>query len=318
MTDQLNPEDPALTPEVLAIQQWIRDDAPISIKMIITPKLISALADRLQEARTEGRRSGEAVVVTDDIVREAMRDAWNEISSDTGCHPLDIERGAKGHLVFRANHWSDFTAARIRAILLRDDSTAHDAGWIAPPVEAKPAEGVREAVATPAEALERLDVADGLCRWACVSMTDKERYYREVGAFWDVVGFLRRLRDESALPEPVAWRYRWMDAMYGELSDWDVAPSRDAAVALAGKHGEVAPLYAHPATGTDELPGDVVRLVKALEPLRKAAGLYDDEPNAGARPAHGRGLITVGLLREIRAALAPFADRVGGEEETGQ
>lgn len=51
------------------------------------------------------------------------------------------------------------------------------------------------ALNTPQEALERLDVAEGLCRWACVSMIDKDRYYREVGAFWDVVGYLRQLRD---------------------------------------------------------------------------------------------------------------------------
>lgn len=43
-----------LSPEVLAIHQWIRDDAPVTIQMTITPKLISALAERLQLARAEG------------------------------------------------------------------------------------------------------------------------------------------------------------------------------------------------------------------------------------------------------------------------
>jgi len=43
-----------LSPEVLAIHQWIRDDAPVTIQMTITPKLISALAERLQLARSKG------------------------------------------------------------------------------------------------------------------------------------------------------------------------------------------------------------------------------------------------------------------------
>lgn len=49
MTDEVKPE-------VLAIHQWIRDDAPVSMKMTITPKLIAALVDRLDAARNEGRR----------------------------------------------------------------------------------------------------------------------------------------------------------------------------------------------------------------------------------------------------------------------
>lgn len=46
-----------LKPEVLAIHQWIRDDAPVSMKMTITPKLIEALVERIQAARAEGLRS---------------------------------------------------------------------------------------------------------------------------------------------------------------------------------------------------------------------------------------------------------------------
>lgn len=45
------------------------------------------------------------------------------------------------------------------------------------------------------EALERMDEAEGLCRWACVTMDNKDRYYREVAAFWEVVEYLRALRD---------------------------------------------------------------------------------------------------------------------------
>jgi hypothetical protein len=48
-----NPRDVVdqLSPEVLAIHQWIRDDAPVTIQMTITPKLISALVERLNAAR---------------------------------------------------------------------------------------------------------------------------------------------------------------------------------------------------------------------------------------------------------------------------
>lgn len=50
----------------------------------------------------------EAYIV--DIVKNAMLTAWNEICSDTECHPLDIEHGiTKGrskHLSFEPRHWS--------------------------------------------------------------------------------------------------------------------------------------------------------------------------------------------------------------------
>lgn len=52
-----------LTPEVLAIHQWIRDDAPVSIKMIITSEMISALAARLNAARAEEREKVPDIVV---------------------------------------------------------------------------------------------------------------------------------------------------------------------------------------------------------------------------------------------------------------
>lgn len=61
-----------------------------------------------------------------------------------------------------------------------------------------------EAVATPTnahEALLLMDEADGLVRWACVSMTDPERYKRQAAAFWAVVEYLRAARDaEGSAP----------------------------------------------------------------------------------------------------------------------
>ena len=42
-------------------------------------------------------------------VAEAMRDAWNTICSDTGCHPLDIKHQGK-ELFFEPGHWVDLIA----------------------------------------------------------------------------------------------------------------------------------------------------------------------------------------------------------------
>lgn len=42
-------------------------------------------------------------------VAEAMQDAWNTICTDTGCHPLDIERRGK-ELFFKPGHWADLIA----------------------------------------------------------------------------------------------------------------------------------------------------------------------------------------------------------------
>lgn len=44
-----------------------------------------------------------------DLVKNAMLTAWNEICSDTGCHPTDIERdfeGRRGHLGFEPGQWA--------------------------------------------------------------------------------------------------------------------------------------------------------------------------------------------------------------------
>lgn len=54
-------------------------------------------------------------------VDEAMQDAWNDICTDTGCHPLDVEHGKGKHLTFRPNHWANQVAKRlfVRALKLR-------------------------------------------------------------------------------------------------------------------------------------------------------------------------------------------------------
>jgi hypothetical protein len=46
-------------------------------------------------------------------VDEAMQDAWNDICTDTGCHPLDIEHGRGKHLTFKPSHWANQVAKRL-------------------------------------------------------------------------------------------------------------------------------------------------------------------------------------------------------------
>jgi len=49
------------------------------------------------------------------IVKQAMQDEWEEICSDTGCHPLDIEHGRGRRLSFIPLHWASAVAASVRS-----------------------------------------------------------------------------------------------------------------------------------------------------------------------------------------------------------
>lgn len=63
-----------------------------------------------------------AKICAHEAVNEAMADSWNDICSDTGCHPLDIEHGKGKHLTFSPNHWANQVAKRlfVRALRLRE------------------------------------------------------------------------------------------------------------------------------------------------------------------------------------------------------
>lgn len=63
------------------------------------------------------------------LVAEVMADTWNEICSDTECHPTDIEQLGRKRLGFRPRHWSSFIAGRLRSSL-----AAHAAAPPPPPV----------------------------------------------------------------------------------------------------------------------------------------------------------------------------------------
>lgn len=67
------------------------------------------------------------------LVAEVMADTWNEICSDTECHPTDIEQLGRKRLGFRPRHWSSFIAGRLRSSL-----AAHAAAPPPPPVAELP------------------------------------------------------------------------------------------------------------------------------------------------------------------------------------
>lgn len=47
------------------------------------------------------------------FVREEMRDGWDEICSDTNCHPDDIEQLGRRRLGYRDRHWTSWVAQRV-------------------------------------------------------------------------------------------------------------------------------------------------------------------------------------------------------------
>lgn len=63
-----------------------------------------------------------AKICSHEAINEAMTDSWNDICTDTGCHPLDIEHGKGKNLTFSPNHWANQVAKRlfVRALRLRE------------------------------------------------------------------------------------------------------------------------------------------------------------------------------------------------------
>lgn len=144
----------------------------------------------------------------------------------------------------------------------------------------------------------------------------------------DAILALIPARDESALPEGwvavprditramrfAAWRSDYIDAgateaeasvraAMREADDEEVAGANLAYAAMLS----AAP-QAHPATGTDELPADVVRLEKAVLATSAEYGLPFDTPSDTLAAA----------LNELDEAVAPFASRVPLNEGEGQ
>lgn len=71
-----------ITPQVQAIHAWIRDDAPLSMKMIITPKLVDALLDRLEalqpspETSLQNMQTREAPRREEESLYPLLASAW--------------------------------------------------------------------------------------------------------------------------------------------------------------------------------------------------------------------------------------------------
>jgi hypothetical protein len=71
------------------------------------------------------------VVVPDSVVGAAMKEAWDDICSDTGHHPDDITHEGR-LLYYDPGHWSNLVAKHINAALASPPSPAQSA--IFPPV----------------------------------------------------------------------------------------------------------------------------------------------------------------------------------------
>lgn len=55
----------------------------------------------------------------EEAIKAAMQDAWNEICSDTGCHPDDIKHGRGKYLEFEPGHWARAVAMHLRSATTR-------------------------------------------------------------------------------------------------------------------------------------------------------------------------------------------------------
>lgn len=197
MTD-LNPEDRALIERAAGGTLGETIKGGTSLEWSLLAKIIDA-------ARTEGRRSGED------------GDAWEALKHRCA----STKPGTPG--------WDEVTTlVQVR----REDVEA----VFAPPVEAKPAEGVREAVARIIDHEGYWERLDG-CNHALSTVQMSEDSRRALTA----------VRDDEL---------------------------RATAESLAKADAILALIPAHPATGTDELPADVVRLVRAAY-LAGAQAVHD-------------------------------------------
>lgn len=100
-------------PDRLRLNATYRD---ASWNCIVDPFLLEYAADeieRLQQSPSLHREpieaDREAAERIAAIIKEQMREWWDDICSDTGCHPLDFERRGKA-LWYDARHWTEAVA----------------------------------------------------------------------------------------------------------------------------------------------------------------------------------------------------------------
>lgn len=126
----LDPESPPSSEEEqlgLQIHAAIQN-SPVEVSVHHRNIVLSAVAKAIREhysALALPASSGqvdEILKYVPDLVKNAMLTQWNEICSDTGCHPDDIKQnfeGVKGHLGFTPKHWASF-AGKMVAQNLKD------------------------------------------------------------------------------------------------------------------------------------------------------------------------------------------------------
>lgn len=100
--------------------QKLREDANYLLGfhgeiMPMDPEIVKAMASMALQSLSTQQPMGE---VTEGAVATAMREAWDDICSDTGCHPVDIEHLGGTKLQFNPNHWARFTAMYLNSVAL--------------------------------------------------------------------------------------------------------------------------------------------------------------------------------------------------------
>lgn len=208
-----------------------------------------------------------------------------------------LVKGTPHQLMGRWDDGDDLTI--IPLVNLRDERAA-------PPVEAKPAEGVREAI--------QATIRDKVSGPSFTDPAMKLAHEQDIAIAADAILALLPARDEAAqqfaenahcsaaLPEgwvaaPRHPTHSMKTAGARVCGNYDLA--HDAWVQMLA----AAP-QAHPATGTDELPADVVRLVQSV---RDAEQHFEPMSHAGDR-----------ALTEMQSAVASFASRVPLNEGEGR
>lgn len=112
-----------------AVERYSKPEA--NARLVVLRSDLAAVLDHIDEdwfgewvATSSARIKDRDAVITDEMVADAMHDAWNEISDDTGCHPLDIDQLGRKRLQFKPRHWAELTAIRLRILVAIVGATA--------------------------------------------------------------------------------------------------------------------------------------------------------------------------------------------------
>lgn len=182
------------------------------------------------------------------IVEEAMLDTWNDICSDTGCHPFDIKRTGRA-LEFQPAHWSSATAKRVSSRICDELSYAdlRASGGIFPTPGA-----VTEPIPEPI--IDRYDAI-------CVEKTPIAACLPNPGTGWAHLRWmLIQLRGDVTGNKA----HRWLGFIQGVMAERGI-------ISVQEERDFTRPFFTHPAPASDGAR-------EALEPFLKAARIIEKRP----------------------------------------